>query len=272
MKTIATIGAALVLGACVAPRPGAYYRAEQAPQEPPPEYTDSGGSLAEGLGMLVLSPLIVVGGLIEGLASLPYYLEADVHQVNRTMEENDTAVSLDRTYRSAYGTRLSEVPASGSTGKVFRHMDEATASFRAVLRGYGVADADRYVLTAVRTADRDGYTLYAVIHRPFTPIRVLTRRGPHRLGEHDAAYYRPYARDAAGRALDVVIDWAGVPRESIRTQKGQAILMTLASNSVLINRRTDDYWAAEARWIDGDFRAVVAERQADLDRRMGRSG
>jgi hypothetical protein len=89
------------------------------------------------------------------------------------------------------------------------------------------------------------------------------------LGPNDHAWYRPYARDADGKPLDLVIDWAGVPRTSIRTQKGQAILMTLAANSVLLNRRSDEYWSTEATWVGGGFRDVVTARKSYLDRRMG---
>jgi len=59
-----------------------------------------------------------------------------------------------------------------------------------------------------------------------------------------------------------------VPRTAIATQKGQAILMTLAANSVIINRRSNGYWAAEQRWISGDHVDVVRERKAYLDRRI----
>ena len=85
-------------------------------------------------------------------------------------------------------------------------------------------------------------------------------------------YYKAYERDASGAPLDVVIDWAGVPRTAIKTQKGQAILMTLAANSVLINRRSDNYWAIEKRWIDGDYKGIAEVRKAQLDQRMGKSG
>ena len=108
-----------------------------------------------------------------------------------------------------------------------------------------------------------------VRRRPETTIRV--RDGDGRivtLNPGDDAFYRPYKRDAEGRPLDMVIDWAGVPRASIRTQKGQAILMTLAANSVLINRRSDDFWAAETRWRAGAYTQIATERKAVLDRRM----
>ena len=73
------------------------------------------------------------------------------------------------------------------------------------------------------------------------------------------------------RVADTVIDWAGVPRRTVGTQRGQAILMTLAANSVLINRRSDDYWNAENAWYQGRHKAVVADRQAYLDERLGKS-
>ena len=85
-------------------------------------------------------------------------------------------------------------------------------------------------------------------------------------------YYKAFERDAGGDPLDVVIDWAGVPRTVIKTQKGQAILMTLAANSVLINRRSDDYWAVEKRWTDGEYKEIAEVRKAQLDKRMAKSG
>jgi hypothetical protein len=225
--------------------------------------------LGQALGYLVMSPVLIVAGLFEGIASAPYLVEADLHDMNREMEKADAKVTLDETYRYAYGRRLDSVPKSGSTGTVFRHMSDATEHFQDVLRGYGVANHDRYVLTAVRSADRAGYTLYAVVYRPSGRIRVRDPNGGVRtLSPADRAYYRPHERDAEGRPIDVVLDWAGVPRTTIGTQKGQAILMTLAANSVLINRRSDGYWDTERRWIAGDYERIVAERTARLDQRM----
>jgi hypothetical protein len=240
--------------------------------EPSPAPNPARG-LGQALGYLVLSPVMIVAGLFEGIATAPYLIEADLHDMNREMEKANTNVTLDETYQYAYGRRLDTVPKSGSTGRVFRHMSEATGHFQNVLRGYGVADYDRYFLTAVRTADQAGYTLYGVVHRPARQIRILDRNGRVRtLSPEDRVYYRPYERDASGRPLDVVIDWAGVPRTTIKTQKGQAILMTLAANSVLINRRSDSYWDIEKSWIEGDYKHIVAERKGQLDQRMGGPG
>jgi len=226
---------------------------------------------AQGAAHLMISPFMIVAGLIEGIASLPYFLGTGVHELNDGFQEAQASVNLDTTYRHAYGKPLAEVPSNGDTGRIFRDMDEATAHFQRVLRGYGVTDADRYLLTAVRSADRDGYTRYAVIHRETRSVRVAG--GTSRvLTPSDRDYYRPYALDADGRSVDTVVDWAGVPRTAIRTQKGQAILMTLAANSVLINRRSDDYWPVEQRWQAGKYRQVVNERKVYLDARLGLPG
>ena len=231
-------------------------------------------SFGEALGYIAVSPILILVGLLEGIASLPYYLDSDLHAMNHEMEAADAEVTLDQTYQYAYNRRLETVPKSGDTGKVFRHLNNATEQFQNVLKGYGVEDYDRYVLTAVRTADREGYTLYSIVYRPMQGINVRDEFGRVRtLSPSDNRhYYKPYERDASGAPLDVVIDWAGVPRTAIKTQKGQAILMTLAANSVLINRRSDNYWAIEKRWIDGDYKGIAEVRKAQLDQRMGKSG
>lgn len=256
-KFYVVILSAFLVAGCVAPRAG-----EPSPAE----------GLGQALGYLVLSPVMIVAGLLEGISTAPYLIDADLHDMNREMEKANTNVTLDETYQYAYGRRLETVPTSGSTGTVFRHMSEATGHFQSVLSGYGVANYDRYFLTAVRTADRAGYTLYGVVYRPARQIRILDQNSRVRtVSPDDRSYYKPYERDASGQPLDVVIDWAGVPRTTIRTQKGQAILMTLAANSVLINRRSDGYWDIEKRWIEGDYKRIVDERKAQLDQRMGGS-
>lgn len=261
MKSIlVSVSIAALLTACAPPRAGG----------PSPEHGFN--TFGEGVGQLMLSPVMIAAGLLEGIASLPYFIAADLHEVNRAMVQSGSGVDLDRTYAYAYREPLENVPPSGETGKVFRHLSEATEHFQRVLRGYGVDDHRNYILTGVRTADREGFTLYAVVYRPAESIQVRDGDSIRRLRPGDRHYYRPYERDVNGRPLDVIIDWAGVPRTSIRTQKGQAILMTLAANSVLINRRSDEYWDVERRWIAGEYEAIVAERKRYLDMRLGVTG
>jgi len=225
-----------------------------------------------GLGQLILSPLMVVAGLLEGIAALPVFLGSGVHELNRELVAANARITLDDVYRGAYDTPLKDVADNGDTGTVFREMRSATVHFQSMLHRQGVDDADHYLLTAVRTADRNGYTLYAVIRRPPGSIKVQSRNGStvmRALSPVDLDYYRPYARDTQGRALDEVVDWAGLPRTAIATQKGQAILLNLAANAVLNRKRRNEYWRMEQRWVAGDYRVIAETRQNALRARMG---
>ncbi len=248
--------AALVTG-CATPQQGG----------PSPEHGFN--TFGQGLGHLILSPFMIVAGLLEGVSTVPYFVSADLHEMNRAMVDANAQVNLDRTYQYAYQEKIEDVPASGDTGKIFRHLSAATEHFQRVLKGYGVEEYTHYILTGIRTADREGYTLYAVVYRPEIVVQVREGGTTRTLKPGDFDYYKPILRDANGRPMDVIIDWAGVPRTTIRTQKGQAILMTIAANSVLVNRRSDDYWAIEERWVAGDYKEIVAERKRYLDTRMG---
>jgi hypothetical protein len=255
-KAIPFLMAAIMAG-CAAPQQGG----------PSPEHGFN--TFGQGIGHLILSPFMIAAGLLEGISTLPYFVSTDLHELNRAMVEANAQVDLERTYAYAYAEEIGNVPGSGETGRVFRRLSEATEHFQRVLEGYGVEDYDRYILTGVRTADRQGYTLYAVAYRPQSVVTVREGGVTRTLEPRDFDYYKPILRDASGRPMDVIIDWAGVPRTAIRTQKGQAILMTIAANSVLINRRSDDYWAVERRWVGGEFQEIVAERKRYLDQRMG---
>ena len=51
--------------------------------------------LGLGLGYLIASPLLILSGLLEGIVTAPYLLNADLHEMNRDMVEADTRVSFD---------------------------------------------------------------------------------------------------------------------------------------------------------------------------------
>ncbi len=260
-RKLATVIASILIAGCAPPPNGAGPSAE------------SGfNAFGTGLGYLVLSPFLIAAGLLEGIASLPWLMAGGVHELNQGMVNAQASATLDDTYRAAYGRRLAEVPDNGETGVVFHRMDDATRQFQRVLGTLGVPDPEHYILTAVRTADREGYTLYAVVYRDIDRPRVMDKYAPDRLRiltRDGLPYYVPYERDVTGRALDRVIDWAGVPRTMIATQKGQALLMTLAANSVLRDKVAPEYWEAERRWMAGEFRQIVAENEARLRARLG---
>lgn len=255
-RLLALALSASLLTACAPPRDGA-------------NGPNAVAVLGTGIGFLVATPLFIAVSLVEGLSALPYLESADLHEVDREMRASGSQVDIKRTYQYAYQQRLDSVPSNGDTGQMFYNMHDATQHFREVLRGYGVENPQEYLLTAIRTADRQGYTLYAVIHRPAGVVRISSRSGPRVLHTGQQAYYQPWRINSAGQAQDTVIDWAGVPRKSIGTQKGQAIMMTLAANAVLLNRRSDDYWQIEQRWMRGEHRQIVNQRKTYLEGRLG---
>ena len=232
-------------------------------QQPPHRASD------DVAGLAVMTQMMMMAGA-PGLIFFPFLVAADIHATNAAMEESRSKATLAQTYEYAYDRSFNTVASSGNTGDIFRDMKSATAHFRSVLLGHGVANANAYVLTAVRSADQEGFTLYSAAIRPVRSVQVRTVSGRLRtLTEADKDFYRPIQYDALGIQVDRVVDWAGVERRMIATQKGQAILMTLAANSVLIGRRSEDYWQARHRWLTGDYRGVVAERRQEIDRRLG---
>ena len=224
-----------------------------------------------GIAQLVLSPLQIAAGLLEGIASIPYYLNTDVQTINKGMIDANAKITLDDTYESAYGKRISAVPESGDTGEVFQRMKHASEYFQKVLQRYGVADSGKYILTSIDTANSKGYTLFAVIYRSAETINVFdkydgkTRRTYER---SDRMYYEPLEKDITGKPLDRVIDWAALPRDLIKTQKAQALLITMAANSVVNEKKSPDYWDVEKRWIAGEYEEITEEKMNAVKNKM----
>jgi len=224
-----------------------------------------------GLGHLLLSPIQIAAGLLEGIASVPYYLSTSLYSINQGLVQAQAGISLDDTYESAYGERLKDVPESGDTGVVFRRMKHATQFFQKVLKEYGVSDSNYYILTSIE--DNDGrYTLLAVVYRPTENIEVIDKRDANKkrsFSTVDRLFYEPFRQQSNGDELDTVIDWAAIPIESHQTQKAQAILITLAANAVLNDKKTPEYWDIEKRWLAGEAREIVEQRVDEMNKRMG---
>jgi hypothetical protein len=226
--------------------------------------TESGlKSALSGIAHLVLSPIQIAAGFAEGVSSLPYYMSTNIHDINQGLVDAQASITLDDTYDSAYGRRLSEAGENGETGEVFRRMKHATKSFQAVLKRYGVFEAERYILTSIDTANNDGYTLFAVVYRPFDSIRVADKYDglkTRHFTKEDRLFYEPFQKNIDGQPLDTIVDWAGLPREYVKTQKGQSLLITLAANAVANRKIRSDYWENETRWIDGDYLDIVEKQ------------
>ena len=261
MKTLAitTFTIFLLVVSCASPNQ----------QGPSPEHGAS--SAFQGLSHLILSPFQIAAGLLEGIASVPYYMTTGVHEINQGMAEAQAHVILDDTYEAAYGKRLSEVSQNGNTGVVFRRMKHATQRFQKVLEAYGIHDADRYILTSIDTANKEGYTLFAVVYRPVDSINVYDKYDKsvvRNFTKSGRLFYEPFEKDINGRPIDTVVDWAALPREDIKTQKAQALLITLAANSVIEGKKSPEYWEIERQWIAGEYQQITEKRLSMVRERM----
>ena len=136
---------------------------------------------------------------------------------------------------------------------------------------YGVPDPQNYILTSIDTANNQGYTLFAVVYRPTRVISVTDKydgKTIRNFTSEDRLYYEPFASDTNGKPVDTIIDWAGVPTDQVKTQRQQALLLTLAANAVAEGRKRTDYWDAEKRWIGGQFAAVIKEQEQRVDGKL----
>ena len=229
------------------------------------------GLAARGIVNLILSPLQIAAGMLEGIAAVPYLISQNVRTINQGMINANAKVTLDDTYESAYGKRISAVPDTGDTGEVFRRMKHATEYFQKVLTRYGVKDPGRYILTSIDTANSMGYTLFAVVYRPYDSITVIDKydgKTVRTFTKDDRLFYEPFEQDVRGRPLDTVVDWTGMARDVIETQKAQAVLLTIAANSVVNGKKSPEYWDAEKRWIAGEYRPIVEQKMSDVRNKM----
>jgi hypothetical protein len=229
------------------------------------------GKAMLGVAQLVLSPLQIAAGLLEGISSIPYYLSTNVQDINKGMIAANAKITLDDTYESAYGKRVNAVPETGDTGEVFQRMKHASEYFQKVLHRYGVPHADNYILTSIDTASSKGYTLFAVVYRPASAIKVVDKYDGETIRNFESSdrlFYEPFARDVNGKPLDTIIDWAAMPREFFKTQKAQALLLTMAANSVANEKRSPDYWDIEKRWIAGEYQEITEQKMNAVKNKM----
>ena len=229
------------------------------------------GGLFRGVAHLILSPIQIAAGLLEGVASLPYYASTGLHAINQGMVEAQASVTLDDTYEAAYGKRIKDVDSDGDTNERFRRMKHATTYLQKILKQHGVADYQNYILTSIDTANKKGATLFAVVYRKQTSINVFDKydnKTVRNFDRNDRLFYEPFQKDIHGNSIDVIVDWAGVPTDSYQTQKLQAVLLTLAANAIAENKRRHDYWKAEERWIDGEYMDILEAQNAKTSRSM----
>lgn len=243
-----------------------------------------------GLGMrnLILSPLMILSGLAQGLAFLPYTIGSSLDELNKGLIKAQ-AVSLDDSYRATYGVSLNDARVDQRTGEVAGEnfgfgryrpdaMLNATRAFQRLLASQGMpeASASQYAIVGDSTQVRtQGRILLAVVHRHtgMQAFRVVSKHTGivTTFRPADRGWAAPYERDIDGAAIDEVIDWAAIEYSSLRQDRVVATLMVIAAEAVKAEKRSSDYWQIERRWLAGESTQVMSESADKVKRALAAS-
>lgn len=231
-------------------------------------------TFGKGVKNLLLSPVMIVSGLAQGLAFLPYTLGTGLNELNKGLLEAD-AVPLDDSYKATFGVAIDDARVDPQTGAIRGKESpygryrpeailEANRSLQRLLVSQGMPpdQARHYVLTGdYRYAMSRGQILLAVVHRnpgeqafrvQARQTGIVTTFKPDQRG-----WYEPYRRDIGGQPLDEVIDWVALDYKLLRQEKVVATLMVLSAESIKSGKRSPDFWDAEQPWIAGDTASVI---------------
>ena len=238
-------------------------------------------TVGRGLVNLILSPLMIVAGIAQGLAFLPYTLGTGLAELNKALLQAN-AVPLDDSYKATFGVPMTDRRVDQKTGAVAGQeglygryrpeaIFEANRAFQRLLVSQGMSEeaAHSYALTGnYRYAWSRGQILLAVVYRHpgAQPFRVTAKQTgivttfrPDQRGWHE-----PYERDVTGQPVDEVLDWAALDYRLLRQDKIVATLMVIAVEAVKSGKRSPEYWAAERRWMAGETVEVMRESQARI--------
>ncbi|MFQ5898204.1 MAG: hypothetical protein ACE5JN_08150 [Candidatus Methylomirabilia bacterium] len=232
-------------------------------------------TLGRGLANLVLAPFMIIAGLAQGLAFLPYTIGTGLVELNRALLQAQ-AVSLDDSYQATFGVSIADPRVDSQTGEVAGHnlygryrpeaMPEATRTFQRLLISQGMPEekAQHYVLGGVYTHTMSrGHILLSVMYRHLgrQPFRVVSKHTgiTTTFRPENRGWREPYERDVDGQLIDEVIDWAGIEYALLRRDKVVATLMVLAAEAVKSGKRSPEYWQVERRWIAGETTQIIRE-------------
>jgi len=246
-------------------------------------------TFGRGMANLILSPFMIIGGLAQGLAFLPYTIGMGLDDFNRALRDAQ-AVTMDDAYRATFNvTSIADPRVDPKTGEVAGEnfgfgryrpeaMLEATRAFQRLLVSQGMPEekARYYVIVGDYSQTRTrGHILIAVVYRHTAtePFRVASKQtGIVTTFRADQMGWRsPYERDVNGQVIDEVIDWVGIEYAALKQDRLVATLMVIAAESVKSGKRSPDYWQAERRWIAGATTQVMAESADRVKRALSLS-
>jgi hypothetical protein len=240
-------------------------------------------TFGQGMKNLALSPLMIVSGLAQGLAFLPYTIGMGLNELNQALLSAN-AVSLDDAYKSTFNVPLNDPSVHPKTGEVHGQeglygrfkpeaIFEANRAFRRLLVAQGMSEdrARDYALVGnYAYAWSRGQILLAVVrrHTGNEPLRVRAKQTGivTTFRPEQRAWYEAYERDVDGRAVDEVLDWAALEYAALRQDKVVATLMAIAAEAVKADKRSLEYWDAERRWLAGDTATVMHDSMEKVKR------
>ncbi|MEO8008849.1 MAG: hypothetical protein ABI728_10080 [Betaproteobacteria bacterium] len=236
-------------------------------------------TFGQGLKNLILSPFMIVAGIAQGLAFLPYTIGTGLNDLNKGLLQAN-AVPLDDSYKATFGVSIEDQRVDPQSGKIqgqpsqygryrSQAIFEANSALQRLLVSQGMPEhmAKNYVLTGnYQYALTRGQILLAVVYRHpgEQPFRVAAKHTgittTFRPGQR--GWHKPYQRDVDGQPIDEVVDWAAIEYKLLREEKVVATLMVLAVEAIKSGKRSPEYWEAERPWMAGETAKVMALSQA----------
>lgn len=235
-------------------------------------------TFGQGLKNLILSPFMIVTGIAQGLAFLPYTIGTGLTELNKGLLQAN-AVPLDDSYKATFGVSIADQRVDPQSGKIegqpgqygryrSQAIFEANGALQRLLVSQGMpeAKAKNYVLVGnYQYAFTRGQILLAVVYRHpgEQPFRVAAKQTqiPTTFRPGQRGWHEPYQFDADGKPLDEVIDWAAIDYKLLREEKIVATLMVLAAEAIKSGKRSPEYWDVEAPWMAGDTSKVMTVSQ-----------
>jgi hypothetical protein len=235
-------------------------------------------TFGQGLKNLILSPFMIVAGLAQGIAFLPYTVGTGLTELNKGLLQAN-AVPLDDSYKATFGVSIDDQRVDQKSGTV-KGQDGLYGRYRAeaifeanhslqrllVSQGMPEKEARNYILTGnYRYAFTRNQILLAVVYRhpgeqPFRVAAkqtgIVTTFRPDQRG-----WYEPYERDMSGQAIDEVVDWVAMEYKLLRQEKVVATMMVLSVESIKSGKRSPDYWQVEGPWMAGETTEVMRQSQ-----------
>jgi hypothetical protein len=235
-------------------------------------------TFGQGVKNLILSPFMIVAGLAQGLAFLPYTIGTGLNELNKGLLQAN-AVPLDDSYKATFGVSIDDKRVDAQSGKIegqpgqygryrSQAIFEANSALQRLLVSQGMpeAKAKNYVLVGnYQYAFTRGQILLAVVYRHpgEQPFRVSAKQTqiPTTFRPGQRGWHEPYQFDAEGHPLDEVIDWAAIDYKLLRQEKIVATLMVLAAEAIKSGKRSPEYWEVERPWMTGETNRVMALSQ-----------